>query len=50
MLFRSSVGKAFNASLDDMADGLITDLIQYMKDPYFEDDITILLGQVIDSL
>jgi len=47
---KRSVGKAFNGSLDTMADGMITDLIQYMKDPYFEDDITILLGQVIDSL
>ncbi|MFH2113012.1 MAG: PP2C family protein-serine/threonine phosphatase [Spirochaetota bacterium] len=47
---KRSVGKAFNGSLDNMADGMITDLIQYMKDPYFEDDITILLGQVIDSL
>lgn len=47
---KRSVGKAFNDSLDTMADGMITDLIHYMKDPYFEDDITILLGQVIDSL
>jgi serine phosphatase RsbU (regulator of sigma subunit) len=47
---KRSVAKAFNGSLDDMADGMITDLIHYMKDPYFEDDITILLGQVIDSL
>jgi serine phosphatase RsbU (regulator of sigma subunit) len=47
---KHSVGKGFNGSLEDMADGMITDLIQYMKDPYFEDDITILLGQVIDSL
>jgi serine phosphatase RsbU (regulator of sigma subunit) len=47
---KRSVGRAFNNSLENMADGMITDLIQYMKDPYFEDDITILLGQVIDSL
>jgi phosphoserine phosphatase RsbU/P len=47
---KRSVSKAFDGGLDTMADGMITDLIQYMKDPYFEDDITILLGQVIDSL
>lgn len=47
---KRSISQSFNGSLDDMADGMITDLIQYMKDPYFEDDITILLGQVIDSL
>ena len=47
---KHSVAKAFNESLENMADGMITDLIHYMKDPYFEDDITILLGQVIDSL
>jgi phosphoserine phosphatase RsbU/P len=47
---KRSVAKTFNGALDNMADGMITDLIQYMKDPYFEDDITILLGQVIDSL
>lgn len=47
---KRSVSRALNGALDDMADGMITDLIQYMKDPYFEDDITILLGQVIDSL
>jgi serine phosphatase RsbU (regulator of sigma subunit) len=29
---------------------LITDLIQFMKDPYFEDDITNLFGQVIETL
>ena len=37
-------------SLDGMADRLLTDLIQFMKDPYFEDDITILLGQVIETI
>lgn len=46
---KGSVGKAFNDSLDDMADGMMRDLIHYMKDPCFEDDLT-LLGQVIDSL
>ena len=45
-----SITASMKGSLDDMADGLLTDLIQYMKDPYFEDDITLLLGQVLDSL
>ena len=45
-----SISASMKGSLDDMADGLLTDLIQYMKDPYFEDDITLLLGQVLDSL
>ena len=39
-----------NADLETLADVLITDLIQFMKDPFFEDDITIVLGQVIESL
>ncbi|MBU0928633.1 MAG: PP2C family protein-serine/threonine phosphatase [Spirochaetes bacterium] len=47
---KASVAAALNESLDGMADRLITDLIQFMKDPYFEDDITMLFGQVIESL
>ena len=47
---KRSIASAMSESLDGMADGLITDLIQFMKDPYFEDDITILFGQVIESL
>lgn len=47
---KASVRAAMSQSLDDMADRLITDLIQFMKDPYFEDDITMLFGQVIESL
>jgi serine phosphatase RsbU (regulator of sigma subunit) len=39
-----------DSDLETIADALITDLIQFMKDPVFEDDITILLGQVIESL
>jgi serine phosphatase RsbU (regulator of sigma subunit) len=31
------------ATLDELANGVVTDLIGYMKDPYFEDDITLLL-------
>ncbi len=47
---KASVTAAMTESLDGMADRLITDLIQFMKDPYFEDDITMLFGQVIESL
>ncbi len=47
---KQSVRAAMTESLDGMADRLITDLIQFMKDPYFEDDITMLFGQVIESL
>ena len=47
---KASVTAAMAESLDGMADHLITDLIQFMKDPYFEDDITMLFGQVIESL
>ncbi|PKL07482.1 MAG: hypothetical protein CVV51_13890, partial [Spirochaetae bacterium HGW-Spirochaetae-7] len=47
---KASVTAAMAESLDGMADRLITDLIQFMKDPYFEDDITMLFGQVIESL
>lgn len=47
---KKAIAAAQNDSLDGLADRLITDLIQFMKDPYFEDDITILLGQVIGSL
>ena len=39
-----------NADLEAVADALITGVIQFMKDPFFEDDITIVLGQVIESL
>lgn len=39
-----------DAGLETIADSLITEVIQFMKDPVFEDDITILLGQVIESL
>lgn len=47
---KASVRAAMAESLDGMADRLITDLIQFMKDPYFEDDITMLFGQAIESL
>ncbi|TFG83306.1 MAG: serine/threonine-protein phosphatase [Spirochaetales bacterium] len=47
---KRSMTAAINGSVDDMADRLITDIIEYMKDPVFEDDITILFGQVLDSL
>jgi serine phosphatase RsbU (regulator of sigma subunit) len=47
---KASVRAAMAESLDGMADKLITDLIQFMKDPYFEDDITMLFGQAIESL
>lgn len=30
--------------------GMIADIIQFMKDLYFEDDITMLFGQVIETL
>jgi len=45
-----SIREAKNGSLDDVADHLLTNLIQFMKDPYFEDDITILLGEVLENL
>lgn len=45
-----SLSEASGESLDGMADRIITDLIMYMKDPSFEDDITILLAQVPDCL
>jgi len=47
---KQSMTSASAESLDGMADRLITDLIQFMKDPYFEDDITMLFGQVIETL
>lgn len=47
---KQSLTAASTESLDGMADRLITDLIQFMKDPYFEDDITMLFGQVIETL
>ncbi len=39
-----------NSDLESVADALITGVIQFMKDPVFEDDITVVLGQVIESL
>ncbi len=39
-----------NSDLESLADALITGVIQFMKDPVFEDDITVVLGQVIESL
>ena len=39
-----------NSDLEAVADALITGVIQFMKDPFFEDDITVVLGQVIESL
>jgi serine phosphatase RsbU (regulator of sigma subunit) len=45
-----AISSSMNGSADDMADRLITDIIEYMKDPYFEDDVTILIGQIMDSL
>lgn len=47
---KRSVAASMNESIDGMADNLLTDLIQFMKDPYFEDDITMLFGQTIESL
>lgn len=47
---KASVRAAMSESLDSMADRLLTDLIHFMKDPYFDDDITMLFGQVIESL
>jgi sigma-B regulation protein RsbU (phosphoserine phosphatase) len=45
-----SITASMRGNLDDMANALLTDLIQYMKDPYFEDDITLLLGQVLSEI
>ena len=42
--------QASNGSLEDSADHVLTELIQFMKDPYFEDDITILLGQILETI
>ena len=39
-----------NSDLESVADALITGVIQFMRDPVFEDDITVVLGQVIESL
>lgn len=47
---KASLQASMSGSLEAMADGLVTDLIQFMKEPYFEDDITVLLGQAIESL
>lgn len=45
-----SIRESMHGSLDDVADHLLTNLIQFMKDPYFEDDITILIGEVLENL
>ncbi|MBU0935863.1 MAG: serine/threonine-protein phosphatase [Spirochaetes bacterium] len=39
-----------SGDLDTVADHLLTDLIQFMKDPYFDDDITILLAEILETL
>lgn len=45
-----SMAAAAGDEVDGMADRLITDLIEFMKDPYFEDDVTVLFARIIDSL
>ena len=45
-----TVIRHLNSDLEAVADALITGVIQFMKDPFFEDDITVVLGQVIESL
>lgn len=45
-----SMAAAAGDEVDGMADRLITDLIDFMKDPYFEDDVTVLFARIIDSL
>ncbi len=47
---KASLRASMDGGLEAMADGMVTDLIQFMKEPYFEDDITVLLGQAIESL
>lgn len=47
---KKSLGPRVDGSLDGMADGILKDLIAFMKDPNFEDDITILIGQALESL
>lgn len=45
-----SMAAAAGEEVEGMADRLITDLIEFMKDPYFEDDVTVLFARIIDSL
>ncbi len=45
-----SIASTLSDSLDSMADSIITDLIAQLKYSAFEDDITLLLGQAIESL
>jgi serine phosphatase RsbU (regulator of sigma subunit) len=45
-----SMAAAAGDEVEGMADRLITDLIEFMKDPYFEDDVTVLFARIIDSL
>ncbi|MCX7023855.1 MAG: PP2C family protein-serine/threonine phosphatase [Spirochaetes bacterium] len=37
-------------TLDDTANTLLTELIQFMKDPCFDDDITLVLAQITEEL
>lgn len=45
-----SMAASAGDGVEGMADRLITDLIDFMKDPYFEDDVTVLFARIIDSL
>ncbi|MBP7264236.1 MAG: PP2C family protein-serine/threonine phosphatase [Spirochaetia bacterium] len=47
---KATIASSITEGVDGMADRLLTDLIGFLKDPCFEDDITILFGQVLDSL
>ncbi len=44
------VGSRPGLSLDETADTLLAELIQYMKDPSFDDDITLVLAQITGVL
>jgi serine phosphatase RsbU (regulator of sigma subunit) len=47
---KRAVESASAGDIDQIADTILSELIQFMKNPVFEDDITIVLGQVTEEL